>query len=144
MSTCFWKLQWKSHYRGFIAKMIVSCEVTQSWPSLTLPMPSNFPTFFLYFFLRLRVQTASGAHRPSSPVSAGDSSPTEQKRPGREADHSPPSNTEVKTVWSCTSPLQYACMAWHLVKHRDSCTFLLFNIAGVTYGWTLSILVGKV
>jgi hypothetical protein len=26
----------------------------------------------------------------------------EVKRPGREADHSPPSSTEVKNAWSCT------------------------------------------
>jgi hypothetical protein len=25
------------------------------------------------------------------------------KRPGREAEHSPPSNPEVKNLWSCTS-----------------------------------------
>jgi hypothetical protein len=41
------------------------------------------------------------------------------KRPGREADHSPASNAEVKNAWSYTSVPQYASMAWHLVKHTD-------------------------
>jgi hypothetical protein len=30
------------------------------------------------------------------------------KRPGREADHSPPSSTEVKNAWSYTSAPQHA------------------------------------
>jgi hypothetical protein len=38
------------------------------------------------------------------------------KRPGREADHSPPSNAEVKNAWSCTSTPQYVFMAWCSVK----------------------------
>jgi hypothetical protein len=35
------------------------------------------------------------------------------KRPGREADHSPPSSAEVKDAWSYTST------PWYLVKSRD-------------------------
>jgi hypothetical protein len=45
------------------------------------------------------------------------------KRPGREADHSPPSSAKVKNAWSYTSTPQYAFMAWCLVKHRDTFTF---------------------
>jgi hypothetical protein len=45
------------------------------------------------------------------------------KRPGREADHSPPSSAEVKNAWSYTSAPQYVFMAWCLVKHRDNFTF---------------------
>jgi hypothetical protein len=46
------------------------------------------------------------------------------KQPGREADHSPPSSTEVKECVELYlhSP-QYAFMAWCLVKHRDNFTF---------------------
>jgi hypothetical protein len=45
------------------------------------------------------------------------------KRPGREADHSPPSSAEVK-MCGCMPPLpQYAFMAWCLVKHRDNFIF---------------------
>jgi len=33
------------------------------------------------------------------------------KRPGREADHSPPSNTEIKNAWSHNYTPQYIFMA---------------------------------
>jgi hypothetical protein len=33
------------------------------------------------------------------------------KRPGREADHSPPASAEVKKIWIYTSSLPYAFMA---------------------------------
>jgi hypothetical protein len=48
------------------------------------------------------------------------------KRPGREADHSPPSSAEVKNAWSYTSTPQYVFVAWCLVKHRDNFTFYLY------------------
>jgi hypothetical protein len=48
------------------------------------------------------------------------------KRPGREADHSPPSSAEVKNASSYTSTPQYIFMAWCLVKHRDSFTCFYF------------------
>jgi hypothetical protein len=41
------------------------------------------------------------------------------KRPGREADHSPPSNAEVNNAWRYTSILKYVFMEWCLVKYRD-------------------------
>jgi hypothetical protein len=41
------------------------------------------------------------------------------KRPGRDADHSPPSSAEVKNAWSYTSTIQHVFVAWCLVKHRD-------------------------
>jgi hypothetical protein len=41
------------------------------------------------------------------------------KRPGREADHSPPSSAEVKNAWSYTSTPQYAFMAWCSVKAQE-------------------------
>jgi hypothetical protein len=49
------------------------------------------------------------------------------KRPGHEADHSPPSSAEVKDEWSCTSTLLYVFMAWCLIKHRDNFTLIFFN-----------------
>jgi len=51
----------------------------------------------LFFSHRYRVQTGSGTHPASYPVGAGGSFP-EIKRPGREADHSPPSSSEVKNT----------------------------------------------
>jgi hypothetical protein len=45
------------------------------------------------------------------------------KPPRREANHSPPSSTEVKNEWSYTSTLQYIFMARCLVKYKDNFTF---------------------
>jgi hypothetical protein len=42
------------------------------------------------------------------------------KWPGREADHSLPSNAELKNVWSYTSTPQHLFVAWCFVKYRDS------------------------
>jgi hypothetical protein len=46
------------------------------------------------------------------------------KRPGREADHSPPSSAEVKNAWNYTStpPVRLHDV---VVKHRDSFTLTL-------------------
>jgi hypothetical protein len=41
------------------------------------------------------------------------------KRPGREADYSPPFNAEVKKTRSYANSPQYVFMALSLVKHRD-------------------------
>jgi len=49
-----------------------------------------------------RVQTGSGAHSASYPMGTGDSY-SGAKRPGCEADHSPPSSNEVKNLRSYTS-----------------------------------------
>jgi hypothetical protein len=52
---------------------------------------------------------------------------TEAKRPGREADHSPPSNAEVKNPWNYTSIPPYVYMAWYLIKHKENFTFITFT-----------------
>jgi hypothetical protein len=62
-----------------------------------------------------RVQNGSGAHPASYPTGTRGSFPW-LKRPGREADHSPPSSAEVKNAWSYTSTPHYAFIAWCLVK----------------------------
>jgi hypothetical protein len=77
------------------------------------------------------VQTGSGAHPASYPRVPGALS-SGVKRPGREADHSPPSSPEIKNAWSYTSIPQYVFMTrfvvnyrirlymtWYLVKPRD-------------------------
>jgi hypothetical protein len=46
------------------------------------------------------------------------------KRPGREADHSPPISAEVKKTWVYISTPAYAFIALCLIKHRDNFTFL--------------------
>jgi hypothetical protein len=45
------------------------------------------------------------------------------KRPGREADHSLPSSSQVKNAWSYTSTPQYVFMAWCLFKRRGNFAF---------------------
>jgi hypothetical protein len=42
------------------------------------------------------VQTGSGAHPASYPMGTGGPFPGGKARPGRDADHSPPSSAEVK------------------------------------------------
>jgi hypothetical protein len=42
------------------------------------------------------VQTGSGVHPASYPMGTGGSFPGGKARPGRDADHSPPSSAEVK------------------------------------------------
>jgi hypothetical protein len=54
------------------------------------------------------------------------------KRPGREADHSPPSSAEFENAWSYTSTPQYVFMAWCLVKHRDNFIFYQPQDGGTT------------
>jgi len=45
------------------------------------------------------------------------------KRPGREAEHSPPCSAVVKNAWSNTSTSSYVFMTWWLVKHGANFTF---------------------
>jgi hypothetical protein len=54
-----------------------------------------------HFSLHHRVQNGSGAYPASYPMGTGDFS-LGINRPGREADHSPPSSTDVKNAWSYT------------------------------------------
>jgi hypothetical protein len=42
------------------------------------------------------------------------------KLPGREADHLPQFNAEVKNAWSSTSTLTYVFMALYVLKHRGN------------------------
>jgi len=46
------------------------------------------------------------------------------KRPGREADHSPPFSTEVKNAWSYTSAPQYAFVVWCSFKKTGRTLYL--------------------
>jgi hypothetical protein len=65
---------------------------------LGVPVPSGAGSFSIHH----RVQTGSGTQRVPGALSLG------VKRPGREADHSPPSSAEVKNGWSYTftSPIR--------------------------------------
>jgi hypothetical protein len=75
----------------------------------------------IYFLFATASRTSLG---PTYPIQWVPGAPSlEVKRPEHEADHSPPSITEVKNVWSYTSTSPYVFMAWYLVKHKDKFTF---------------------
>jgi hypothetical protein len=59
------------------------------------------------------------------------------KRPGREADHPPPSSAEVKMRRAKLPLPQYAFMAWCLVEHRDNFSFTFTNHLIPTVLWTV-------
>jgi hypothetical protein len=65
------------------------------------------------------------------------------KRPGREADDSPPSSAEIKNAWSYTSTPPYVFMAWCVVKHRNNSTstYLLFSTLFLLFYLLLLLLV---
>jgi len=48
-------------------------------------------------------------------------------RPGREADHSPPSSAEANNTWSYTSTAPVIFMALCLVKHRTRLHGVVLN-----------------
>jgi hypothetical protein len=63
---------------------------------------------------RLNVQTESEAFPAPCPMGNGRPFLRGIKRPGRETDHSPPCNTDVKKERRYTSTNPYAYMAWCL------------------------------
>jgi hypothetical protein len=94
----------------------------------------RFPAGAGNFSLHHRVQNGSGAHSVSYPIgtAGGGALSLGVKRPGREADHSPPYSAEVKNAWNYTSTPQYAFMAWCLVKAQEQLylylTFLFHSV----------------
>jgi hypothetical protein len=72
--------------------------VAQSVQCLTTHWTAGVPsrTKAEDFFSNLCVQTGSGANIASYAVDTGGSFPGGKERPGRDADHSPPSSAEVK------------------------------------------------
>jgi hypothetical protein len=63
------------------------------------------------------------------------------KRPGHEADHSPPSRAEIKNAWSYTSPPQYALMESCPVKKSQGQLYLYITYVEVK--WWASRLYGS-
>jgi hypothetical protein len=57
------------------------------------------------------IQTSSEVYPTSYQMGTGGLFPTRVKRPGREADPSPPASAEVKKIWLYTSIPPYAFMA---------------------------------
>jgi hypothetical protein len=63
--------------------------LNEIWKNIIILIPSTFSSSPC-------VQTGSGAHPASYPVGTGGPFPGGKARPGRDADHSPPSSAEVK------------------------------------------------
>jgi hypothetical protein len=85
------------------------------------------------FYLSRRVQNGSGAHPTSYPMGTSGSF-RGVKRPGREADHSPPSSAEVKEcvelyLHSPNTPTWRGAQ----LKNRENFTFYLYKIWSVPY-----------
>ena len=56
------------------------------------------------------------------------------KRPGREADHSPPSGVEVKNEWSCNSTPPISCHSMNRSKFiLNLCNFQSFHSGSVSF-----------
>jgi hypothetical protein len=72
----------------------------------------------------LHVQTDSGAHPVSYPMSTGDFF-LGVKRQGREADHSPPTSAEVNKMWIYTSTPPYVFMAYCLNSFSTGTTYYI-------------------
>jgi hypothetical protein len=68
---------------------------------------------------------SSGPHPTSYTVSTG-SSFHGAKWQGHEADHSPPSNAEVKDVWSCISTPLYVFIVWCFVNYAEGQLYIYF------------------
>jgi hypothetical protein len=81
----------------------------------------------LHFSLHHRIQTGSEAHPASYPMGTRGSFSGE-KRPGREADHSPPSSAEAKNAWSYTSTPPYAFMAWCSDKSQGQLYIYVYRV----------------
>jgi hypothetical protein len=70
------------------------------------------------FLFTTASRTALGPTQPPFQWGSSRGSPKEVKRPGREADHSPPSSAEVKVHGAVPPLIQYAFMAWCSVKMK--------------------------
>jgi hypothetical protein len=82
----------------------------------------RFPAGLGIFLFDTMSRPALGPTQPPNQWVPGDLSLV-VKRPGREADHSPPSSSVIKGCVEIYLHSQYVFMAWCLVRHRDNFTF---------------------
>jgi hypothetical protein len=102
MSDCF-----STHYLQTTAKKACTPYVRAVLPftavaQLPETLPVNSVLIEGFAMDALSVQTVSGAHLPAYSTGTVALS-AEVEQPGCVVDHSPPSGTEVKNEWSCTS-----------------------------------------
>jgi hypothetical protein len=81
-----------------------------------------------FFLFSIAFRAALGPTQPPIQCVPEVLSP-EAKRPGREADHLPPSSAEVKNVWSYASTPPYVFMALCLIKHMTSLHTVVYTLA---------------
>jgi hypothetical protein len=82
----------------------------------------------LDFSSNLCVQPGSGAHPASCTMGTGGSFPGGKARPGRDADHSPPSSAKLRKSGSCTS-----CHPKSASMERNGTTLPFFYLHGGTF-----------
>jgi hypothetical protein len=87
---------------GYLARNLVSVLSYFAPHACITDFNNSLPAGVGNFYLHHRVQNGSGSHPASYPMDTRALS-LGVKRPGREADHSPPSSTDVKNAWSYTS-----------------------------------------
>jgi hypothetical protein len=75
----------------------------------------------LFLFATASKSALESVHPPSYQTDTGGSFP------GGQADHSPPSRTEVKNAYSYASTPPYVFTAWCLIKYMDNFTFTYFQ-----------------
>jgi hypothetical protein len=83
-----------------------------------------FSIILLNYYLLHVVHTFCGAHPASYPVVLGALFP-ELKRPGREADNSPPISVEVKSTWIYTPTPPYVFIAYCLITSAQGEVYFL-------------------
>jgi hypothetical protein len=76
---------------------------------------SSSPGMVKNFQFSISSRPTLGPSQPPNQCAPGDLS-LWVKRPGREADHSPPASAEVKKIWIYTSTLPHAFMAYGFIS----------------------------
>jgi len=106
--------RWKRNLTELVGGVLVNIvtNLRGRWPGFNSRQGQW--VFFLLLLFATASRPALGSTQSRIEWVPGLSSPG-LKRPGREADYSPPSSAEVKNAWSYTSILQYVFMAWYLV-----------------------------
>jgi hypothetical protein len=97
----------------------IAIKLRAGWPRNQCSIPDTGNTFLLH-----DARTGSGARPVSYVMSIRALSPW-VKRPGREAEYSPPAAAELKSEWIYTSTSPYIFKAWCLIERRDFTLHLL-------------------
>jgi hypothetical protein len=87
---------------------IIAYRLATDW---TTERSESSPGRVKNFHFSMSSRLALGSTQPPTQCVPGGGSFPGVKRPGREADHSPPTSAEVKKMWIYTSTPPYAFMA---------------------------------